>query len=253
MVLSLLGSWARPKGGWKLWAHETALHTLTLNCALSPPGIHRHTEPAQRSPREIAPFLKRGWTRARASFPRPAAEPCHWLCPPTSEGSSLSGHCSSLPQQLRGFHISLDLTAGKKGNTTINTARRQARKPARPWDSRHPGGGRGTAPYPFLARLGYRARRGLCPKLGQCSAHLPKAGLPGAQEQLSLVAPSPQAAWGCLKEDIQAGLALNTRPCKEPRPWEPAAGSPRSSYPLICSRGNTIQASPGPSAQLSAP
>lgn len=43
-------------------------------------------------------------------------------------------------------------------------------------------------------------------------------------------------------------MALKARPCKEPQPWEPRVGSPRSSHPLIFSRGNSIQ---GPLAHLS--
>lgn len=39
-------------------------------------------------------------------------------------------------------------------------------------------------------------------------------------------------------------VALNTRPCEEP--WEPGAGSPRSSHPAVCSRENRIQTTPTP-------
>lgn len=68
MVLNLLGSWACPKGGWKLDPME--LPTLTLNCALSPPGVHRHPEPAQRSPKKIAPFLKKRMDKSQSFLPQ---------------------------------------------------------------------------------------------------------------------------------------------------------------------------------------
>lgn len=36
MVLNLLGSWACPKCGWKLWAHKIAPYTLTLSVPTVP-------------------------------------------------------------------------------------------------------------------------------------------------------------------------------------------------------------------------
>ena len=70
-----------------------------------------------------------------------------------------------------------------------------------------------------------------------------QAGLTGAQEKLRLVVPLPglRTPQGTMPKPV---VALNTRPCEEP--WEPGAGSPRSSHPAVCSRENRIQTTPHP-------
>lgn len=152
------------------------------------------------------------------------------------EGSSLSGHCSSLPQQVRGVsHQPGPDSAGReKGKTTVNTAR----KPTESWD----GGFPQHCFLPISGQTGLEDQDGSVPKLGQCQATFPRRPSWGTGKAKSSCSQSPSDLGMPRWTMPRLILVLNIRPCKEPQPWAPGAGSSRSSHPLICSLGNSIQA-----------
>ena len=122
------------------------------NCAQNPPGVHGPHEPAWRSPREIAPFLKRGWSRARAFIsPSQLRSPVIGGVPSHQKGAAFPGHFSSPPWQVRGvshrpgpdsvgrWETALKIQLGGRPQSQVG--------PRNVGTSLH-------APYPFLGRLG---------------------------------------------------------------------------------------------------
>lgn len=116
----------------------------------------------------------------------------------------------------------------------VNTARAQARKPGGCWEARH------LLPLPPIRFWPDWARGpgGVHIQDRAMPSPLSQAALTGEQKKLGPaklfpVTSRPGDASGKMP---RFGRALNTRPCKEPQPWEPGTGRPRSNHPYLLLR-----------------
>lgn len=90
-------------------------------------------------------------------------------------------------------------------------------------------------PLPNSGQTGLENQKRPVSRLGQCQDHFPKQASLGTGKAKSSCSQLPAGQGMLPGEDALAWTSPEYQALQEPQPWQPEAGSPRSSHPLRCS------------------